>query len=78
MYNPLLGKGYGEIAALSRSQHKSQGFGVSAQRGSAIEYFATIRGEKPVSDLMDGCRLDMGENQQKGINRFSDKYDPQL
>src|SRR5829696_2464939 len=25
-YNPLLGKSYGEIAAASRSQHKSQGF----------------------------------------------------
>jgi len=53
-YNPLLGKSYGEIAALSRSQHKSQGFGVPAQRGTAIEYFETIRGDKPVNDLMDG------------------------
>lgn len=53
-YNTLLGKSYGEIAALSRSQHKSQGFGVPAQRGTAIEYFETIRGDKPVNDLMDG------------------------
>lgn len=53
-YNPLLGKSYGEIAALSRSQHKSQGFGVPAQRGTALEYFETIRGDKPVNDLMDG------------------------
>jgi LmbE family N-acetylglucosaminyl deacetylase len=57
MYNPLLGKSYGEIAALSRSQHKSQGFGVPAQRGSVIEYFETIKGEKPVNDLMDGVDL---------------------
>ena len=42
-YNPILGKSYGEIAATSRSQHKSQGFGVPAQRGSIIEYFKTIR-----------------------------------
>ena len=34
-YNPLLGKSYGEIAAESRSQHKSQGFGVPASRGEA-------------------------------------------
>ena len=54
MYNPLLGKGYGEIAALSRSLHKSQGFGVPAQRGSVLEYFETIKGDKPVNDLMDG------------------------
>jgi LmbE family N-acetylglucosaminyl deacetylase len=54
MYNPLLGKSYGEIAALSRSQHKSQGFGVPAQRGAMLEYFETIKGEKPVNDLFDG------------------------
>ena len=58
MFNPLLGKSYGEIAALSRSQHKSQGFGVPAQRGSAIEYFTTIKGEKPVNDLMEGITTD--------------------
>jgi LmbE family N-acetylglucosaminyl deacetylase len=54
MFNPLLGKSYGEIAALSRSQHKSQGFGVPAQRGASIEYFKTIKGEAPTADLMDG------------------------
>jgi LmbE family N-acetylglucosaminyl deacetylase len=53
-YNPILGKSYGEIAAASRSQHKSQGFGVPAQRGSVTEYFKTINGTAPVTDLMDG------------------------
>ncbi|HTN07710.1 PIG-L family deacetylase [Agriterribacter sp.] len=53
-YNTLLGKGYGEIAAESRSQHKSQGFGVAAQRGSAWEYFSPVAGEAPKADLMDG------------------------
>ena len=53
-YNPIIGKSYGEIAAESRSRHKSQGFGVPAQRGKAIEYFSTIKGDKPVNDLMDG------------------------
>ena len=54
VYNPTLGKSYGEIAAESRSRHKSQGFGVPAQRGKSFEYFTTIKGEKPVSDLLDG------------------------
>lgn len=54
VYNPVLGKSYGEIAAESRSRHKSQGFGVPAQRGKSFEYFTTIKGEKPISDLMDG------------------------
>jgi LmbE family N-acetylglucosaminyl deacetylase len=53
-YNPILGKSYGEIAAASRSQHKSQGFGVPAQRGSVIEFFKTLKGMAPVNDLMDG------------------------
>ena len=53
VYNPVLGKSYGEIAAESRSRHKSQGFGVPAQRGKSFEYFTTIKGEKPVNDLMD-------------------------
>ena len=53
-YNALLGKNYGELAAESRSRHRSQGFGVPAQRGSSIEYFSTIKGSKPVNDLMDG------------------------
>ncbi|HRP31982.1 MAG TPA: PIG-L family deacetylase, partial [Agriterribacter sp.] len=55
-YNTLLGKSYGEIAAESRSQHKSQGFGVAAQRGSAWEYFLTVAGDAPKTDLMDGVQ----------------------
>jgi LmbE family N-acetylglucosaminyl deacetylase len=57
-FNALLGKSYGELAALSRSQHKSQGFGVPAQRGEAIEYFATIKGDKPGTGLLDGVVTD--------------------
>ncbi|HEX5652166.1 MAG TPA: PIG-L family deacetylase [Chitinophagaceae bacterium] len=56
-YNPLLGKSYGEIAAESRSQHKSQGFGVPAGRGEALEFFKTTAGEAPLTDLMDGVEL---------------------
>ncbi len=57
MYNPILGKSYGEMASESRSQHKSQGFGVPAQRGESFEYFAIIKGDKPVKDLMDGIDI---------------------
>ncbi|MGQ0738657.1 MAG: PIG-L family deacetylase [Bacteroidota bacterium] len=56
-YNPLLGKSYGEISAQSRSQHKSQGFGVPATRGEALEYFKATKGDQPVNDLMDGIDL---------------------
>jgi LmbE family N-acetylglucosaminyl deacetylase len=63
-YNPLLGKSYGEIAAESRSQHKSQGFGVAAGRGEALEFFATTGGTAPKNDLMD--EVDITWNKIKG------------
>lgn len=56
-FNPVLGKSYGEIAAESRSQHKSQGFGVPRSRGSALEYFATTGGAAPLNDLMEDVPL---------------------
>lgn len=54
VYNPILGKGYGEIAAESRSNHKSQGFGTARQRGQSYEYFKTILGDAPKTDLLEG------------------------
>lgn len=68
MYNPILGKSYGEMAAQSRSQHKSQGFGVPAQRGETFEYFATIKGDKPVTDLMDGVDITSKKMAGQGID----------
>ena len=56
-YNPLLGKGYGEIAAISRSNHKSQGFGATATRGETMEFFKTTGGTPPVNDIMDSVDL---------------------
>lgn len=53
-YNPVLGKSYGEIAALSRSQHSSQGFGTPLQRRSIVEYFVNWKGVEPRHSLMDG------------------------
>ncbi|HMJ06829.1 MAG TPA: hypothetical protein VK474_11280, partial [Chthoniobacterales bacterium] len=48
-YQPLLGKSYAEIAAASRTMHKSQGFGVSIERGEQKEYFKLLEG-KPAPD----------------------------
>jgi LmbE family N-acetylglucosaminyl deacetylase len=54
VYNPLIGKGYGEVAADSRSNHKTQGFGTAKQRGESFESFNNIFGDPAVNDLMDG------------------------
>ncbi|SET72044.1 PIG-L family deacetylase [Hymenobacter actinosclerus] len=56
-YNPLLGRSYGEIAAESRTKHKSQGFGSAAQRGEAPEYFQLLKGAPAKTDLFDGVDL---------------------
>ncbi len=53
-YNSLLGASYGEIAAQSRSSHKSQGFGSAGQRGSSIEYFDYVDGSPAEKTLLDG------------------------
>lgn len=78
-YNPILGKSYGEIAAASRSQHKSQGFGVPAQRGSVIEYFKTIKGTAPVNDLMDNVDVSWSRVNEVvmtgSVNRIIEKFD---
>ncbi len=66
-YNPILGKGYGELAAESRSNHKTQGFGTANQRGQAFEYFRTILGDAPKNDLMDGVNATWGRVQGEAI-----------
>ncbi len=54
VYNPMLGKGYGELAAESRSMHKSQGFGVPKSRGKQVEYFKFIKGDSSSTNLFAG------------------------
>jgi len=53
-YNALIGASYGEIAAHSRSSHKSQGFGSAAQRGSSIEYFEFVDGTPAKASPLEG------------------------
>ncbi len=53
-YLPFLGQSTGELAAFSRSQHKSQGFGFAVDHGRSTEYFATLGGDAPKEFLWDG------------------------
>lgn len=57
LFNPLLGKSYGEIAAESRSQHKSQGFGVAPNRGAKIDYLLLKGGDPAEKDPLDGVDI---------------------
>lgn len=79
-YNPLLGRSYGEIAAESRSQHKSQGFGVPASRGQSFEYFAATKGNQPKTDLMEGVatgwqKLNGGDKIKLMIDAITNSFD---
>lgn len=81
VYNPLLGKGYGEIAADSRSNHKSQGFGTAKQRGTSYEFFKTILGDAPRTDLMDGInttwkRVQGGDEINIRVNELLKSFNP--
>ncbi len=57
-YDSRLGLSYPEIAALSRTMHKSQGFGSAGRRGPVLEYFQTLEGPAANDDLFDGLTLD--------------------
>lgn len=50
-WHPEVGQSFGEIAAASRSMHKSQGFGSAATRGRQKEYFQLLRGEWPTQGV---------------------------
>lgn len=52
-YNALLGKSYSEIAAESRTQHKSQGFGSAGARGESLEFFEFVKGYHAKKDIFE-------------------------
>ncbi len=56
-YEPLLGRSWGEIAAESRSNHKSQGFGVAERHGALPNWLAPRLGAPAKTDLLDGVDL---------------------
>jgi len=75
VYFPLLGKSNQEIAALSRSKHRSQGFGSTGQRGDDMEYLELIKGEdlKDKQNLFEG--IDTTWNRVKGGKAVGDAVD---
>ena len=56
-FNPLLGESFSEIAARSRSKHKSQGFGSQGTRGTYFEYLSLVKGEPATESMFDGIDL---------------------
>ena len=53
-YNPILGKTYHQLAADSRTMHKSQGFGSTAGAGNAKDFLEQVGGDSYENTPFDG------------------------
>jgi len=80
-YLPHAGKSNNEIAAESRSQHKSQGFGSTGTRGAEMEYLEVVKGDIPKDNqnIFDGVnttwsRVKKGKHITGLINAVLDDY----
>jgi len=56
-YSPELGYSYGEIAGMSRSQHRSQGMGAAERKGSQKNYLITVGGDHASQDVFEGIDI---------------------
>lgn len=54
VYDPVIGQSFGEIAGISRSQHRSQAMGWRQEPGRMREFFQVIGGAPAEKDLFEG------------------------
>jgi len=71
-YDAQLGMGYGELAGLSRSLHKSQGAGTQSVAGVRSDYFTHILGDPAKRTLFDGLSFNWSD---KGIGDIDELID---
>ncbi len=80
-YSPVLGRSFTEIAATSRSMHKSQGFGSEGRRGTTVSTLEHRLGDESKDDLFEGvdtswARIGGGEDIGTVIEQALDEFDP--
>jgi LmbE family N-acetylglucosaminyl deacetylase len=63
-YSPELGAAFGEIGGASRSTNRSQGQGTVERKGSQLNYFVPVAGDRADKDLFD--RIDTSWNRLPG------------
>lgn len=78
--NPITGKTYIEMGAISQTYHKSQGFGSAPSRGSRLAYLKHTKGQQAKNDLMDGIntnwsRVEGGKAVQQHLQKAEESYD---
>jgi LmbE family N-acetylglucosaminyl deacetylase len=81
-FAPLLGESFPELAARSRSMHRSQGFGASGSRADVTEYLERIDGDAAKDDPFEGIdttwnRLPGGAPIGALLARAAKEFDPQ-
>lgn len=79
-FNPILGKSYSQIAADSRTMHKSQGFGSTAGIGAAVDHIQFIKGEPFAESPFEGVaskwlQLKEGEEIEKQIQELIKSFE---
>lgn len=82
VYEPWSGYSNSEIASISRSQHRCQGFGSELSRGSSIEYLDLLAGDlpsdkhDPLADIdLSWNRTQNGQLIQESIDHILESYD---
>lgn len=81
-YNPFLGISYREISAVSRSMHKSQGFGAAPRYGQYLEYFSHLGGDLSQTDIFGGVdaswnRVPGGSDLPKMFDKILEQWNPE-
>lgn len=79
-YNPVLGTSYSEMSSISRTMHKSQGFGSTGSRGERDDYVTQWEGSESLQPF-DGIdtswgRVKGGEKVQPLVASLLSKFDP--
>ena len=81
-YSPALGMGYGELAGISRSIHRSQGAGTPSVPGVQTEYFKLLAGDSLSESFFDGVditwnrvrRPEIGDRIDEILNRYNHNH----
>lgn len=80
-YNQLLGLSYSEISALSRSSHRSQGFGATGSRGVQKDYLQLVKGQEADRDALEIVdltwnKIEGGKEIDLKIDQLISSFDP--
>lgn len=71
-YDPISGLSYSELGADSRSQHRSQAFGVTWTRGTSKEFLESVKGSEPENGIFEGIDISWSRIGRPDIGKMID------